>query len=358
MSHPSARTLLDRYGLAAKKSWGQNFLADPSVPPLIAAACNLGPGDTVLEIGAGLGHLTAALLETGAHVVAVERDRDMAMVLRGELGANPRFELREQSVQDFDFAELAARTGRPYWAAGNLPYNLSSQILIRLLDERASLRGFVVMLQREVAERIAAPPGGREYGVLSVFLQAHTDVHRVMDVHPGAFLPAPKVTSTVLRFDVLPASRAPIPDEALFRKVVHAAFGQRRKTLRNSLSHGLSDLLGRAGATRGATTPTDTPPTDTPATDTPATDTPATDPPATDTPATDPPDADTPATPQAEAAPAERVSAAALAERVLVGAGIDPMARAETLGVEAFARLTQGFTELIAAHDSKNAGPL
>ncbi len=273
MTHPSPRTLLDRYGFAAKKSWGQNFLADPHVPERIAAATRAGPGDTVVEIGAGLGHLTAALLERGARVIAVERDRDMVRVLRGELGGAPALTIEEANVSAFDFGAAAAAAGRPLVVAGNLPYHLSTQILVHLLDERRHLAAFVIMLQKEVADRIASPPGGREYGVLSVFAQAYCDVTRVLEVGPGAFLPPPKVKSTVLRFDVRAVPRAPIADDAAFRRVVHAAFGQRRKQLHNALAGGLHE----AGAVVGA---------------------------------------------------------------ALVRAGIDPKARAETLGVAEFARLT------------------
>lgn len=237
MTHPSPRTLLARYDLDAKKTWGQNFLGDRHVPERIARATGAQAGDTIVEIGPGLGHLTAALLETGAHVVAIERDRDMARVLRGELGASPRFELFEDNALTMSLAVLAERAGGRLLVAGNLPYHIASQLIVRLLDERAHVRRFVVMVQKEMGDRLAAAPGSRTYGTLSALARAFTDVTRLFDVSRGAFVPPPRVTSSVLRFEVRPEPRAPIADEAWFRWTVHAAFSSRRKTLRNALLH-------------------------------------------------------------------------------------------------------------------------
>jgi 16S rRNA (adenine1518-N6/adenine1519-N6)-dimethyltransferase len=271
---PSPKALLTQYGLTAKRSWSQSFLADPAIPERIAAACELSPEDVVVEIGAGLGHLTHALAARAGRVIAVERDRDLARVLRSEFQGSPVVEVAEANALRLDLGAVAARYGRRAVAVGNLPYHLSSQILLRLLDERAHLRALVLMFQKELALRLVSSPGTRDFGVLSLLAQVHADLRVALHVSRGAFYPRPEVDSTVVRFDLLAAPRAPIADEPFFREVVHAAFAHRRKTMRNALLSGLEGIAGPA-------------------------------------------------------------LVAALGE-----AGIDPEARAETLGVEAFAALS------------------
>jgi len=238
--YPSPRALLDRHGLRAKKSWGQNFLADPKVLDDIARAAVPVPGETVIELGAGLGHLSVRLLARGAKVVAVERDRDMVRVLRGELGS--QIVLLEADAPRLDWPALARRYGTAGGAgeapglavAGNLPYHLSSPILFSLLDAASLIRRAVFLLQREVAERLAAAPGTRDFGVLSVFLQRHAEVALVRRVPRSAFWPPPRVESAVLCASFRPPADR-VGDEARFRRLVKAGFGQRRKTLRNAL---------------------------------------------------------------------------------------------------------------------------
>jgi len=255
--YPSPRELLDRYGLRAKKSWGQNFLGDQAVLDGIARLAAPEGGETVLELGAGLGHLSARLLARGARVVAVERDRDMVRVLKGELG--DRIALVEADAARLDWADLAGRLGEGgrLSVAGNLPYHLTSPILFSLLDQVAHVRRAVFLLQREVAERLAARPGSREWGLLSVLLQREADVSVERRVPPGAFWPPPRVESAVLCALFRP-SADPVADEARFRKLVKAGFAQRRKTLRNALEAGrlaepvrLSAALGEAGIDPG-----------------------------------------------------------------------------------------------------------
>lgn len=239
-TYPTPRALLERYGLHAKKSWGQNFLGDPEVLDDIAALAAPAGGETVLELGAGLGHLSARLLARGARVVAVERDRDMVRVLRGELG--DRLSLLEADAARLDWPALVrlhgtadAAGGPPrLTVAGNLPYHLSSPILFSLLDAAPSVRRAVFLLQREVAERLAAGPGSREHGLLSVLLQRHAEVEIARRVPAGAFWPPPRVESAVLCAAFRPPAHA-VVDEARFRRLVKAGFGQRRKTLRNAL---------------------------------------------------------------------------------------------------------------------------
>jgi 16S rRNA (adenine1518-N6/adenine1519-N6)-dimethyltransferase len=241
MSAPDARELLKRYGQRAKKSWGQNFLVDERTFEAIVHACGAGEGDTVVEIGAGLGTLTWRLAERAGRVVAVERDREMAAVLRAELGTHPRIEIAEANARTYDFGEAAARAGASIIVAGNLPYQIASPILFRVLEARRVVKRLVVMLQREMAERVVAAPSTPDYGALSVMVQMMGRAKLVRRVPAGAFVPAPRVESAVLAVEPYAETRVPVRDEAWFSKVVHAAFGQRRKTLRNALRALASD---------------------------------------------------------------------------------------------------------------------
>jgi 16S rRNA (adenine1518-N6/adenine1519-N6)-dimethyltransferase len=236
--------LLRRHGLRPKKEWGQNFLGDPRILGELAALAEVRPGETVVELGAGLGHLTRALAATGARVVAVERDRDLAPILRAEL---PQVQIVEADAKSFDLT--AAARGERIVVCGNLPYHLSSPILFHLLDQRTVLRRAVLLLQREVAERVAAPPGGRDYGVLSVLVQHVADARIGLQVDRRAFTPPPEVESSALVLDFLPRPRAEVRDERRFRTLVKAAFAQRRKTLWNALKPlpGAREALERAG---------------------------------------------------------------------------------------------------------------
>jgi 16S rRNA (adenine1518-N6/adenine1519-N6)-dimethyltransferase len=232
------RALLQKYGQRAKKSWGQNFLIDERAYREIVTACEIGADDWVIEIGAGLGTLTARLAEVAGRVVAIERDRDLAAILRTELGGDSRIELCEANALTFDYTEVARRAApRLPVVVGNLPYQIASPILFRLLDSRRYLRTMVLMLQKEMADRIVAAPGTSEYGALSVMVRCWGEPRIVYRVRAGGFLPPPKVDSAVLcvRLFSEGRTRAYISDEVWFSKVVHAAFNPRRKTLRNTL---------------------------------------------------------------------------------------------------------------------------
>lgn len=236
-THESPATLLRRYGLHPKKAWGQNFLSDVGVQERIAQLVDPQPGDTVVELGAGLGHLTSHLVGRGARVVAVERDRDLAPILRAELGErHPELEVVEADAARFDLADIAARAGGRVKVCGNLPYHLGSPILFQVMDHRPSVSRLVIMLQLEVIERIVAPPDTSEYGVLSVLLQQISDVRLALRVPRGAFVPPPAVESAVMVAEMRDEPRAPMTDERMFRRIVKAAFAQRRKTLSNALS--------------------------------------------------------------------------------------------------------------------------
>jgi 16S rRNA (adenine1518-N6/adenine1519-N6)-dimethyltransferase len=240
--------LLRAHGLRPKKEWGQNFLGDERILTALAALTGAREGDTVVEFGAGLGHYTRALAATGASVIAVERDRELVPILREEL-AGLRVRVEEADAKAFDLPRVATEAGGPVIVCGNLPYHLTSPILFHLLDARASVRRGVFLLQREVAERVAAPPGGRDYGVLSVLLGLWADARIGLEVPRGAFTPPPDVESSALVLDFLPQPRAEVRDEQRFRTLVKAAFSQRRKTLWNAIKPvpGAREALGRAG---------------------------------------------------------------------------------------------------------------
>jgi 16S rRNA (adenine1518-N6/adenine1519-N6)-dimethyltransferase len=238
--YPPPRVLLERYGLRAKKSWGQNFLGDEAILDDIARLAVPERGARVVELGAGLGHLTARLLARGAEVVAVERDREMARVLRGELGE--RIVLLEADAARLEYGPLRRSTPSPspppkLSVVGNLPYHLTSPILFSLLDQLEHVSRAVFLLQREVAERLAARPGTEAWGLASVLLQREADVSVERVVPPGAFVPPPNVESAVLCALFRPASEG-VRDLARFRRLVKAGFAQRRKTLANALRAG------------------------------------------------------------------------------------------------------------------------
>ncbi|MEZ4600560.1 MAG: 16S rRNA (adenine(1518)-N(6)/adenine(1519)-N(6))-dimethyltransferase RsmA [Syntrophotaleaceae bacterium] len=217
-----------------KKRFGQNFLRDAQVIERILQAAELDRGDRVLEIGPGLGALTDHLLPRAdvLHVMEIDRDLIDALLARG--AANLIIHAGDALRLEWD----KLLTEPPYKLVANLPYNISSQVLFKILDHSALFSRLVLMFQQEVGERICAAPGGRDYGILSVLCQVRFDIRRVVKVAPGAFYPPPKVNSVVLRFDPLPQPRVQIGDEAFFRRVVKSAFSQRRKTLANSLKGG------------------------------------------------------------------------------------------------------------------------
>jgi 16S rRNA (adenine1518-N6/adenine1519-N6)-dimethyltransferase len=242
------RAALRRHGLWAKHSWGQNFLVDPSVHERIVRESGAEAGRTVLEIGAGLGTLTAGLLASGAHVIAIERDRDMVAVLRDDLGADSHLRILEANAATVDYAAVAPPGAR---VVGNLPYQIASQILLKVLEARDQLARVVVMLQLEVAERLVAEPGSSEYGGLGVIIARHAQARLAFRVAPAAFHPRPKVHSAVVVLEPVRGGRFDVTSEQSFRDVVHAAFGQRRKTLWNAL-RGAPVFAGREDVLRQA----------------------------------------------------------------------------------------------------------
>lgn len=249
----SPKALLERYGLQPKKSFGQNFLADERLAARIAGAC-AARGGSVVELGAGLGALTRPLLASGAAcVLAVERDRDLVPALEAELAAEieaGRLRLFEADAKNVDFDELLAGKPRPHVVAGNLPYQISGPLLEKAVRASSKLERAVFLLQLEVADRLAATPGRDAYGALSVFAQRAFRVERAFVVRRGAFYPQPNVDSAVVILEPLGAG----PETDAFRRVVRAAFEQRRKQLKNAWAGVFGERgidLGRAAARAG-----------------------------------------------------------------------------------------------------------
>lgn len=214
-----------------KKRFGQNFLRDQQVVAQILAAAELTLSDRVLEIGPGLGALTEQLLRQSGEVTIIELDRDL--IARWQERDEPRLTILAGDALKLDWQ--AALSPGPLKLVANLPYNISSQIIFKVIENRQLFSRLVLMFQKEVGERLRAEPGTKDYGIISVFTQLWFDVRRVCKVPPQAFKPAPKVDSVVLSFVPLPTARVDVCDPELFTKVVKGAFYQRRKTLRNSL---------------------------------------------------------------------------------------------------------------------------
>lgn len=233
-------------GHVAKRRFGQNFLHDPGVIERILRALNPQPGETIVEIGPGLGALTVPLLQRTGQLTVVEIDRDVIPLLRSRCGDHAGLRVVEADALTVDYRQFAA-PGARLRLVGNLPYNISTPLLFHLLDQAEAIADMHFMLQKEVVDRMCAAPGDDAYGRLSVALAARCAVSALFHVGPGAFRPAPKVDSAVVRL----VPRAPdfaIASPALFDRVVTAAFGQRRKTLANALK-GLADAaaIERAG---------------------------------------------------------------------------------------------------------------
>lgn len=213
----------------ARKRFGQHFLADESVTEAIVDAIDPKPGEPLVEIGPGLGALTNPLLARCGRLTVIELDRDLA----ARLAKRPELTVVQEDVLKVDFAELAALQGAKLRVVGNLPYNISTPILFHLLQAVNHVQDQHFMLQKEVVERMAAGPGNRDYGRLSVMLQWRYHIEHVLDVPPEAFDPPPRVDSAVVR--MLPWPSPAAVDEALLSELVAVAFSQRRKLLRHTL---------------------------------------------------------------------------------------------------------------------------
>ena len=225
--------ILRAFDLHASRRLGQNFLISPGVVRAVVEAAEIGKGDRVLEIGPGIGTLTQGLLEAGAEVTAVELDKKLPAVLAETLRGYEHLNIVQGDVLKTDIPALMG--DKPFKVAANLPYYITTPILLSLLEQKLSITRIVTMVQKEVAERMTASPGGKDYGALSVAVQYHTEPEIVLDVPPSCFFPAPEVDSAVIACRIRETPAAAVADEALFFRVVKAAFGQRRKTLSNAL---------------------------------------------------------------------------------------------------------------------------
>lgn len=238
MLHPkiadiaATRHILKAFDLRASKRLGQNFLIDSTVVEKIVDAAEISAGDEVLEIGPGIGTLTQGLLEAGAKVTAVELDKKLPAVLEKTLAGYENFKLIQGDILKIDVGKIMPPN---FKVAANLPYYITTQILLTLLEKKLPVTKIVTMVQKEVAERMVAAPNSKIYGAMSVAVQFRADVQIAFEVPPESFLPRPEVTSAVVVCNVR-ESPFKVSDEKFFIKVVRAAFGQRRKTLINSLA--------------------------------------------------------------------------------------------------------------------------
>jgi len=259
MSVRNPREVLAENGLIAKKSFGQNFLVDPTHRLAIARYVKDLGAELVFEIGSGLGALTDALLSHGVCVHAIERDRDMARIFRKEFAdylESGQLTLHEANATTFAFKEAVGESR--FAVCGNLPYHLTSTIIFQILELNDGLAGCVFMIQKEVAERIVAAPGSKEYGILSVLIQALFRVNLVLEVPAGAFWPRPDVDSAVIRMTPLNPKVLADNEFQRLKAIVKKAFSQRRKTLRNCLKglidvDAIADKTGIAGDVRPET---------------------------------------------------------------------------------------------------------
>ncbi len=231
------RRLLEQHGLRPSRALGQHFVADPNTVRRIARLAEVGSASRVVEIGAGLGSLTVALAEAGGEVVAVELDRRLVPMLRSVVGLFPNVRVVRDDGLRLDWERLLGRSG-PWALVANLPYNVATPIVVRALEEAPQVRSMLVMVQREVGERLAAAPGGRTYGGVSVKVSYWARASVLGTVPPTVFFPRPSVESALLRIDrrTVPAVSPELVSYERLCSVVHAGFAQRRKMLRRSLA--------------------------------------------------------------------------------------------------------------------------
>ena len=230
------RHILNRFGIRTQKKLGQHFLVQPAIVQAIAASLQLNPAMPVLEIGPGIGTLTQYLAETGAPVTAVELDRRCVEILATTLRSYPNVRVIQGDILAVPIIEQMEE--KPFCIAGNLPYYITTPIIMKILEERWPVTQMVFMVQKEVADRMVAPPGGKEYGALSVAVQYYTEAKLLFEVPASAFLPPPAVDSAVILLCRRLRPPIEISSEKQFFRLVRAAFGQRRKTLANALQGG------------------------------------------------------------------------------------------------------------------------
>ncbi|MGN0026930.1 MAG: 16S rRNA (adenine(1518)-N(6)/adenine(1519)-N(6))-dimethyltransferase RsmA [Clostridium sp.] len=232
--------LVKKYNFKFSKSLGQNFLIDDSVPRDIVSGAEVDENDLVIEIGPGVGTLTAQLLNKAKKVVAIELDNDLIPILTQEIGDNPKFTLIHNDALKVNFNEVIGEE-KSVKLVANLPYYVTTPIIVKLLKEKYNFKSLTIMIQKEVAERMNAEPGNKDYGSLSLLVQYYCNTRIVRKVPPQCFIPRPKVDSIVIRLDRLEEPKVNVENEKLFFEIIRSSFNMRRKTLWNGVKNiGLS----------------------------------------------------------------------------------------------------------------------
>lgn len=237
-SHSATMDLVKKHGFKFTKSLGQNFLIDDNIVDKIVAGAGIGPGDKIIEVGPGIGTLTREMASRAQNLMAVEIDKNLIPILEDTLGDYDNVKIVNKDIIKADIRGLIDENlgGGPVKLVANLPYYITTPIIMRFLEENINVTDIVVMVQKEVAERMNAQPGGKDFGALSVAVQYYCDTEIVAKVPRHLFVPQPNVDSIVIALRVRPERKYKVDDEDLYFKVVKAAFGQRRKTLLNSIS--------------------------------------------------------------------------------------------------------------------------
>ncbi|WP_314049818.1 16S rRNA (adenine(1518)-N(6)/adenine(1519)-N(6))-dimethyltransferase RsmA [Peptostreptococcus stomatis] len=237
-SHSATMDLVKKHGFKFTKSLGQNFLIDDNIVDKIVAGAGIGPGDKIIEVGPGIGTLTREMASRAQNLMAVEIDKNLIPILEDTLEDYDNVKIVNEDIIKADIRGLIDENlgGGPVKLVANLPYYITTPIIMRFLEENINVTDIVVMVQKEVAERMNAQPGGKDFGALSVAVQYYCDTEIVAKVPRHLFVPQPNVDSIVIALRVRPERKYKVDDEDLYFKVVKAAFGQRRKTLLNSIS--------------------------------------------------------------------------------------------------------------------------
>jgi 16S rRNA (adenine1518-N6/adenine1519-N6)-dimethyltransferase len=237
MAMVSIRSELKEYGLFPKKRLGQHFLVDPNILNKVIRTAEVGKEDVVLEVGPGLGEMTLTLAYRAKKVIAVEIDPKLVAILNRKVKGYPNVEVVKSDILKMDFKHFLKKEGYPIKVVANLPYQISTPLLFRFIESKETFSTFTLMLQKEVAERLAAHPGRKEYSPLSIFAQMFLDVSIRFFIKPTAFFPAPEVESAVIHMVWKEKPMIEKEDEEWLKRVVKACFGYRRKTLINALKH-------------------------------------------------------------------------------------------------------------------------
>ena len=239
-SPKKTKEIVQKYEFKFSKSLGQNFLIDQNILDNIVDGANVSEGDCIIEVGPGIGSLTQNIAERADSVLAVEIDKTLIPILKETLGAYPNVEVINEDVLKLDLHKLIEEKfpGRNVKVIANLPYYVTTPIIMKFLEEKVPVKSLTIMIQKEVADRMQAGPGIKDYGALSIAVQYYSNPKILLKVPPSVFIPQPKVESTVIRLDILDTPKVSVEREDLFFSLVKDAFGKRRKTLLNALSTG------------------------------------------------------------------------------------------------------------------------